>query len=231
MEVDDNIVSPSWAGFDLDKYISSSCPLVGKTIFNYLDTTQLITDGSFYYTKVNPEINAYPSGIKGVPLKNGKRYIVSVYWDGSNQGNSPTGISSTYNLPYSPDVINSLIYAGGVWHLDGFIDGQGVSYKNAVRAFIKLASLTDVKLLPEASFNVYPNPTADKLNLQFGFLENTDATMTIADINGYILKIDDRQGLSNELISYDLSAYPDGTYIVRVATKVGTRTARFVVTH
>jgi hypothetical protein len=95
--------------------------------------------------------------------------------------------------------------------------------------FIELVSTTDESALPESVMTVFPNPAQDVLNLEVSFDNATDASITIADINGRVIKMDDRSGLTKEVLTYQIPQLAAGTYLVRIATKEGTKTKKFVV--
>ena len=107
--------------------------------------------------------------------------------------------------------------------------GQFTSRPNAVlRMNIDLVVKTDEKPLPQSVMQIMPNPVRDNLNLALQFDQPTDATITIADINGRVVTFEDRQGLTNETLRYPLQVAA-GTYLARIATKEGTLTKQFVV--
>jgi hypothetical protein len=44
-----------------------------------------------------------------------------------------------------------------------------------------------------------------------------------------VIVTEDRPGLTNEMLSYQLPQLASGTYLARIATKEGTKTKKFVV--
>jgi hypothetical protein len=74
-----------------------------------------------------------------------------------------------------------------------------------------------------------PNPVNDVLNLSFDFETPTSTTITLADLTGRVITIDDRPALTNDQIQYNVNTLAPGTYIARIATPNGTLTKKFVV--
>jgi len=95
--------------------------------------------------------------------------------------------------------------------------------------YVDLVTTTDEKPLPASYMNVYPNPVKDVLNLGLNFGTASDVTITIAELSGRTIKIEDKKGLTNETITYNLPQLASGTYLARIATKEGTLTKKFVV--
>lgn len=95
--------------------------------------------------------------------------------------------------------------------------------------YLELSTATDDLPLPESAMKLFPNPVSDVLNLEVSFEETTNATITIADISGRVINIDNRQGLTKEVLTYQLPQLAAGTYLARIATEKGTRTMKFVV--
>jgi hypothetical protein len=54
-------------------------------------------------------------------------------------------------------------------------------------------------------------------------------TITIAELSGRTIRIEDKKGLTNETLTYNLPELASGTYLARIATKEGTLTKKFVV--
>jgi hypothetical protein len=214
-EVKDDLVTPQWDGFDDSALLSPSFNWVGELTYNYLDTT------TGNYPTIRYPITSFPNGDPGVDLKNGKRYIVTVSWEGGN-----INVFHTFSeaIPYSDGSVNTLIF-NDQWFLGGF----GADITAVIRVYAALKTTIDVNELPETVMNLFPNPTADQLNLKMNFATGTDATITIADAKGMVIRVEDKKGLTTETLSYDLTRYATGNYIARLATKEGTKTMKFTV--
>ena len=219
LEVNDDNVAPDWSGFDpanlpFDDNTPSSYTWIGGTSFEYLDTTTGNTP------KIRTGVSDFFNGNPGIDVKQGKRYLIAVSWEGDN-----TDIFHAFvtDVPYSN--INTFIYNAPTW-FGGFSGGEYTAY---TRCYVYLGSKTDDKPLPDAALSVFPNPTSDMLNLSLNFEKPTSVTITLADMKGGVISVMDKEGLTNETLSYDLSGYAAGTYIARIATPDGTKTKEFVV--
>jgi Secretion system C-terminal sorting domain len=217
--VDDAKVDAGWNGFESADFFSNSFIFLAE----YQQTYPASGNPNY------PVVTVVPNSISGgpVPIVQGKRYIAAVNYEGTSN-TVRHGFSN--DMPYSVNSINSIVYAAGSdgvprWFLGGF---QG-NLTAMLRMTVSLSTTTDNQPLPEAALSIFPNPTSDLLNLQVNFDKATDATITLADASGKVISIDEKTGLTNESLSYNLSAYAAGTYIARIATKEGTKTKQFVV--
>ena len=159
------------------------------------------------------------SGLDGVLLDNGARYILAIGYSGS---------SSVAFHGFNDDVkmffVSTLTYSTQ-WFTGGF----GPEFNAVLRMTISLVSTTDDKALPETSMKIFPNPVRDAVNLAVNFEQPTDATITIADMSGRVILIQDRQGLTQENLTYQIPQLAAGTYLARIATAEGTLTKKFIV--
>lgn len=155
----------------------------------------------------------------GVLLEPNGRYILSAGYVGT----SNTAFTA-FNDNVRADFVSTILYVGGEW------SGNFAGSPNAVlRMYLDLVVSTDENPLAETALNVFPNPTADVVNLKVKFDEPTDATITIADINGRVVRTENRAAMLDETVTYQMPQLASGTYLARIATKKGTRTLKFVV--
>lgn len=198
--------------FDNFEPDGSSMVLVGTAPF---DTPE----GTEDYELLSTEIYDLNSGEPGVLLDPNGRYILAAGY----AGESNTAFTAFNSNIYS-DNVSTILYIGGEW------GGNFVGRPNAVlRMYIDLATSTDEKPLAETALNVSPNPTADVVNLKVKFDEPTNATITIADINGRVIRTENRSAMLDETVTYQMPQLASGTYLARIATAKGTRTLKFVV--
>lgn len=211
-KVDDSQVAANWAGFDDSELLSPSMELLGIGAYEAPANVMGFQLQQVEVTKLDDP------GIS-IPLEKGVRYMIVCAYTGPsfntfhafNQNAAAPGVSTT--------VFN------GTWFLAGFSGDP-----NAVlRMYLDLVSKVDDKPLPETVMNIVPNPVRESLNLAISFDQPTDATITIADIDGRVIVTEDRPGLTNEMLSYQLPQLASGTYLARIATKEGTKTKKFVV--
>jgi Secretion system C-terminal sorting domain len=214
-EVDDSKVTPQWDGFDDTQVLSESFIWIGDYTYNYPATS---TEN---YPTVSVVPNSFPNGDPTVKIAQGKRYVAAVSWEGVSNA-----VFHGFNdkMVYSPNGVNSIVFAG-TWFLGGF-QGDPIAQ---IRLNVSLSSTTDNQPLADAALSIFPNPTAELLNLEVRFEKATDATITLADATGKVISVEDKTGLTNETISYNISQYETGTYFARIATKEGTKTKQFVV--
>ena len=82
-------------------------------------------------------------------------------------------------------------------------------------------------LTQTGDFEVYPNPARDAVRVEFGDGVNAVHTVQLIDMHGRVLMgvepVDTRQ------VSFELSTYPEGLYVVVAETDLGTLTRRVVV--
>lgn len=79
------------------------------------------------------------------------------------------------------------------------------------------------------NLNVFPNPTADVLNVEFSMEDADDVMYIINDVTGRVLDIQNVQNVSNDVRTINVGNYPAGVYYITARTSKGTSTQRFVV--
>lgn len=209
---DDILPNLSNFEFETTELIMSSVDLVGFNAYEAPDTVE-------NYELQTVELLDFTKQTPGVKLDKGARYLLMV---------SYTGASNTTYHVFNLDVemfFPSTFVVVDRWYSFGF----GVEYNAVARMRISLVTTTDNKPLPESSMIVFPNPVQSTLNLGVNFDKPTDATITIAGIDGRVIQFEDRPGLTNEVLTYQLPQLAAGTYLARIATAEGTLTRKFVV--
>lgn len=205
-------IDVNFANFDDADFLSSSLVWVGVGSYEAPDTVQN------YQLQTVPLLD-FNTNLPGVVLDKGARYILAVGYSGASNVTF-----HAFNDDVSMYFVSTLTYSDQ-WYTGGF--GEDV---NAVaRMAISLVSTTDNKPLPESTMKVFPNPVRETLQLAVNFEKPTDATITIADLTGRVLTIQDREGLTENQISFQMSQLTSGAYLVRIATAEGTLTKKFVV--
>ncbi len=206
-DIDDNLTNLDDAAF-LDSW-----EWVGLADYEAPDT---LTDNRSIQTV---EILDFAGGTKGVVLEPGGKYFLAIGYGGDN-----INVFHLFNNDVNYYFTSTLIYTD-TWSTFG-------SDANAVmRMNLSLVTKTDDKPLQENVFKVYPNPANDNINLITDFKYPTNATITIADINGRVISIQDKTGLTQEKITISTVSMTSGSYLARIATKDGTKTIKFVVNH
>ncbi len=114
-----------------------------------------------------------------------------------------------------------------------FNGGFSSTFRNTtpyVRLNLALVVSTDNNPLPETAMTVYPNPAEDFVLVDLDMDNMTKVTITLADINGRVIKFDNFQNVTTMQHRFDTSNLTAGTYLVRVASPEGTSTKKLVIT-
>jgi hypothetical protein len=219
LEVDETVVDPGWGNFDSNLDFISNPAFILRSINDHN-----FTSAANFNTQTTQLVD-FDTELPGVLLKPGNRYLLVASYEGE------------YNVifhSYSEAIpqanffkISTVIWSStdGTWYLGGF----GPEPAAQLRMSIDLANTTDERALPEESLTFFPNPASDKLNVRLSLDEPTLANVTLADLNGRVILIDEIQQAHQNSLEYNVSNLPAGTYLVRVATKEGTKTKKFVV--
>lgn len=208
-------VAADYGNFEGDDFLSNSFQLLGSG--GYLPAPNAAA-----YQLQNVDLVDLNSAEVGVPLENGAHYVLAAFYPDSS-GTAFHGFDGDVEVA-GPQGIGTMTYSSQ-WFLGGFQGGASAT----LRMFIDLVVTTDEKPLPDSYMNVFPNPAKDVVNLGLNLEKATDVTVTIADITGRTVYIDDRSGLTNETLTYQIAQLASGTYLARIATKEGTLTKKFVV--
>jgi len=206
-------VNANFDNFDRVNFPSNSLEWVGYASYEAPDT---VSNGDLQ----NAELLDFNTSEPGVALQPGGRYFLMA---GYSDDVKNTNHAFNRDIDYV-NQISTVIFTDQ-WYLAGF----GSDYSAVMRMYLDLVVKTDEKPLPETAFNVLPNPVRETLHLAVQFDQPTDATITIADLSGRVIRYEDRQGLTNELLNYNLSHLANGAYLARIATKEGTKTKKFVI--
>ncbi|MCB0520503.1 MAG: T9SS type A sorting domain-containing protein [Saprospiraceae bacterium] len=174
------------------------------------------------YQFINVELEDIEFNAPGVILSPGQRYFLLI----SYSGDANTMYHAFNNRIYY-FLQTSTLTVSDQWYLGGF----GEENAAVLRMNIDLYSTVDNKPLPENALTFYPNPVNDVLNVELSLEQPTLANVTLADLNGRVIQIDEIQNAQQDKRQYQVGDLPNGTYLVRVATKEGTSTKKFVVQH
>ncbi len=211
-KVKDNVL-PNYDNFDNTKFESESFEWVGTAPYEAGPTTN-------NYVDQRVELINLSTGDFGVEIQNGARYVAAVLYSGDF-----VRVFHAFDQDVPLPTPSTLVF-NGQWFLGGFQGGPSA----VLRMYFDLVSTTDEKPLPDNAMQVRPNPVVNgQLMLQMGFDQPTDATITIAEMSGRVITYEVRDGVTNNLLTYSLPQLASGTYLVRVATKDGTLTKKFMV--
>ncbi len=122
----------------------------------------------------------------------------------------------------------SLLDVGGAGQEYSII-GFGTDLVPVVR--LNVVKPVPVKELSDDNIvQVYPNPTADELNINLELIENTDVlNVKIVDLAGKILFQEKYDDIQSTTLEYDVRNYTSGSYMVHLETADGIKTIPFVI--
>lgn len=205
-------VAEDFSDFDGSSLLSPSTEWLGIASYEAPDS---LAD----YELQQVEINDLNAGVPGVALQPGGRYLLAIEY-----ANNSAFVFHAFN-----DDVYYYFPSTFIFNSDWNINGFGGDINALLRMYISLVSSTDEQALPENTLSIFPNPVRETLSLGIDFAVPTDATITIADIQGRVITFEDRYGLTQETLQYPLPQLASGTYIARIATANGTLTKKFVV--
>lgn len=212
LKVNDD-VPQDFSGFETTDFPGSSLEWIG---YGDYEAPADITAGQLQQVGL-VDLNSLEDGVL---LQPGARYfLVAGYPDNVRKTNHAFNTDISYF-----NVVSTVVYSDK-WYLGGFGDKLAA----VMRMYLNLVTTTDEKPLPESAFRVSPNPAADHINLALQFDRPTDVTITLADLTGRVIKIEDRHAVTNDVLNYPVSQLSQGMYIARIATKEGTKTLRFAI--
>jgi type IX secretion system substrate protein len=218
MEIKESELGPGWDSFDDQMELFSNTALSLRSIGSHIFTTNSTTG-------VETEmLTDFELETPGVLLKPGNRYMLLASYENANNV-----IFHGFSEEISYFQISTILWssADNQWFLGGF----GPEPAAMLRMAIDLYSTVDNTPLPDNALKFYPNPAGSVLNVDLSLEKPTLANVTIAEMSGRVLYIDEIENASQESRQYDVSRYASGTYLIRVATEEGTSTKQFVVQH
>jgi hypothetical protein len=92
-----------------------------------------------------------------------------------------------------------------------------------------MMTAVDNQPLPEYAVTLFPNPAGNYTTIDLKLDQASDITITIADLNGRVIKFQNFKAVQNMQHSFDTSTLPNGAYLVRVATEQGTSTKKLMI--
>ncbi|MCS6928245.1 MAG: T9SS type A sorting domain-containing protein [Saprospiraceae bacterium] len=212
LRVKENVNFDSPNGFDRNDFLSSSLEWVGTAAYSAPDT---MANGIMQEV----ELFDISTANLGVPLKKGSRYLVAVGYEGNSKVTY-----HAFNNDVSYYFPSTFIYADQ-WYTGGF----GPDVNAVIRLVLSLVSTTDEKPLPDNALRIAPTPVVDLLNLFVELEQPTDATLTIAELNGRVILMQDYPAMTTQRLSFSVAHLPAGAYLARIATPNGTLTKKFIV--
>ncbi|MFN7116339.1 MAG: PA domain-containing protein [Saprospiraceae bacterium] len=183
-------------------------------------------------------------GDEPVQLENNTNYLVMVEWVPTDQSDLAIVYSDDLDYAATAAVLGDstgryryagIIAVGGNLAEEDYAPSgfTGSVYVNIpivrMRVGATPSSAKDLNKL-EKEFLVFPNPTADALNLQLNLKNQTQtATVRMFDISGRLLNQWRYDNVQKERYQYNVSNLSSGTYFLQVVTEEGAGTKKFSV--
>ena len=163
-----------------------------------------------------------------VPLVAGNRYMMVISYDRAGAAsvvNSPRFNSSSSDvlIDLGVTVYTDRLYMGGFGE-----DSPHPVIRMHMTGYGSPASAA-VTILDPKTFDVFPNPVSDVLNVAIGLdkmAENMNVNMI--DINGRIISTQQFSNVQQENSQFNTADLPAGFYFVRIQTEEGVRVKEFV---
>lgn len=196
----------------------SSMELIGSAPYALKDTV-----GTIQFLQLDSvTLHDVVTGAEGVPLEANGRYVLAMWYHNVENGQ----IAHSYGTNKNIEGVSTLKFVNGQWDINGIDFSR---YNAALRMHLDLAVLTDEKPLANAALEAWPNPVSDVIHLKVIFEQPTDITISIADVNGHLVHMENRSSILQETLNYSLDHLPSGVYFARIAAKHGTRTVKFIL--
>ena len=160
----------------------------------------------------------FNTGEEGIALEEGARYVLAVGYANDN-----VFVFHGFNDDNSYLFSSTLIYDNSDFVTFG-PDANAV-----LRLNLGLVSTTDNNPLPEQAMQLFPNPVTDNINLDVKLEKAGPLAITIADMSGKVIVMENYDNVQQQLFNYKLPKLAAGTYLARIATKEGTLTKPFTV--
>ncbi len=93
-----------------------------------------------------------------------------------------------------------------------------------------LVSTDEIIPFEPQQVQIYPNPTASDLYLNFENEQPTDVQIELFDMQGRMLMQRNYQNVGNEVIQNDVRTYQSGSYIIRIKTDRGVQSEPVIIT-
>jgi hypothetical protein len=180
-----------------------------------------LNDNGFYYISVK----IAPGALGGAATFD----IEDVPYHGAdNQNWYMNTAMTTADSVINPSPLQITDAAGvATWYWTGF--GSDVVPSLGIYLSKKTTILSTTVWETEGTeLNIYPNPTADQINVDVTFDEATDVTYILTDVSGRVLLMMNSSNVSQEIKTFDVSNLSAGVYMLTAKTAKGTSTERFL---
>jgi hypothetical protein len=94
---------------------------------------------------------------------------------------------------------------------------------------VALVSSSPSVISRDANFEVYPQPTSDKLYMNLDLEEPSDVELEYIDMSGQVVKTSEHKNIRKQTIEENVRTIQTGSYIIKVTTKDGIKTTKVMV--
>lgn len=181
-----------------------------------------LVDGGFYYISIRTE-PSLTGGVatfefNDVPIHGVDRlnYAMNI---GTTTSASPVGMSTMQVV----DAAGQVSWFAGFTGFDE-TPSIGIHFKSPAL----ITGNATVLEAENANLSVYPNPTSNSVNIDVEFDEAIDVKYIMTDVSGRVVYLDQRENVTAEIHTVDVSSLTAGVYFISVETNKGVSTNRFV---
>lgn len=191
--------------------------LVGEQEYTFPDGSG--QGGGLYTTTLFNNTEEAEFETDPIRLVPGTRYLAMTRYVGRS-----SYVSQVYSTAVDYRFISTLLFFEGERWYSGYSGG----FDPVIRMELSMVVNTNNAPLPDNTMKVFPNPATNVVNAQFDFETNTDATVTLATLEGKVIEYKN-SSLFNETISFNTANLAAGMYLMRVTTDEGSQTVKFLV--
>jgi len=190
--------------------------IIGEQEFSFPDGSG--QGGILFSTTLNNNTDEAITGEEPIPLVPGTNYFAMTRY---------TGASSYVYQVYATEV--TYRFLSGLLFLDRWYSGySGNGFAPILRMEMSVTTAIADTPLPDNTMSVFPNPATAVVQAQFNFETSTDATVTLATMEGKVIEYRNLP-LFNQTLSFNTANLAAGMYLMRVTTDEGSKTVKFLV--
>lgn len=152
------------------------------------------------------------------------------YWYGTYDINYGINASlySDMAIP-SPVRVGEITTSGAAGTNDWNWVGYGADMAPSIGVHISKQALSSVETVESgAAMKMFPNPTADVLNVQVDLVETSNVQYIMTDASGRVVRMATHKNVQSEVVSFDVQNLAAGVYFMSIKTSKGVSTQRFV---
>lgn len=214
------------------EFVPSVLPFTHKDVslfFQKDDFDELAEDNNWLlgrqddsYVAVRRHCTDTLNGVNGCPTVGGQTWVVLV-GDDSMYGSFSNFKTLVHNSQFETNwylrtdtAPNQYVYYSHI-----HFDTTDIAYAWGTDTILNVG----IKEVANASFDLYPNPTSNTINLKMNSIANEGANVKVYNVLGANIYSTKFNGLTS---SIDVSAWPNGVYTIGVETSEGMVSRRFV---